>query len=435
VLVRSEPEPGVFCVDAALKAALLDLLANPGDDGAFSLRTDEIESVSLKRGGERIELRRSERGFELGLAPSTTPVELETGNRWLDALVGVRGRRIPDAGLKTLGLEPPAGSITLRSSTVEHSPKFEETVLLGAPQADGSLPISRRYDGVVLSLAPEAARALSSDASPLRGRRLLDFGPSELRSLTVITSGERERLRRTESGVFELVEPRGFSHDAGLVLDLVQALGTLEADRWVSGHEDASFGFAKPLARVEAELTRTAEPARFRLDVGAETSGGYFAKLDTTPGVFVLPRAFVHDLTTPLLARDVFVVDPARLAGITLRIEQRRFELVRGDGGFRAAAGSAELSPALVERLVAAVTSLRAEAALHTGPARPAEGLAQPEIELGLRVAIPRDELISVRIGAESSFRGSPIRFARRSGVDATYGIPAASIREIREAL
>jgi hypothetical protein len=312
---------------------------------------------------------------------------------------------------------------------------FEERVLVGRARADGGLALARRFDGVVLSIGPEAARALSGDTGALRARRLLDFGPSDLRSLSITASGQRQRLRRTEAGVFELTEPRGFNHDSGAALSLIQSLGTLEADRWVREEEAANFGFAAPRVRVEAELVRDGKPESFRLDVGDETTGGYFAKLDTASGVFVLPKPLVHDLGTLLLARDIFIVDPSRLSALTLRVGQRRIALEREGDGFRSAPGTPELAPPLIERIVALATSLRAEAAIHTGEARPDEGFARPELELELRIATPAPETITIRVGAERSLRGTPVRLARRSGLDATYGIPSANVRELAEAL
>jgi hypothetical protein len=249
--------------------------------------------------------------------------------------------------------------------------------------------------------------------------------------------------------VFELLEPRGFEHDPQLLLALLQRLGTLEADRWASAKDSGQFGLANPSLLVRAALNRPlsghsqktsakqagATAAKVQLTVGAETSGGYFGALEGVPGVFVLPKAFVHDASTWLLDRSVFVVDPSRFDAIELELGSRRLHLERRGDGFAPKAGSPELAPAMIERLLATLTTLRAEAALHTGPARAGEGLEHPALQVRYSSGKSAGETRVLRFGAESSFRGTSVRFARRSGIDATYGVLSSSLREVLEAL
>jgi hypothetical protein len=264
---------------------------------------------------------------------------------------------------------------------------------------------------------------------------VLDFGPSELVSLELRWEGAHERLRRTESGAFELVEPPGFSHDPGLVLWLVQRLGTLEADRWVEARDGRDFGLEKPLVRVEGQLVKAGHASPFVLRIGAETAGGYYAGLDSLEGVFVVEKALANELRTLLIARDVFVFDPSEIDRIELAAGKRRIELERSADGFRSRAGTPELALPAVERLVARVTSLRAEAALHTGPARPVERLERPELTIEIVKSKPRPETVRLTFGAETDFRGTSVRFARRSGVNASFGVSQSSVRELLEAL
>jgi hypothetical protein len=89
----------------------------------------------------------------------------------------------------------------------------------------------------------------------------------------------------------------------------------------------------------------------------------------------------------------------------------------------------------MIERLLAALTTLRAEAALHTGPARAGEGFEHPALQIRFSSGKSAGENRVLRFGAESSFRGTSVRFARRSGIDATYGVLSSSLREVLEAL
>ena len=430
---RTSPQPMSACVVPTVRDLFADSMVQGIDPAVFALHADEVESVAIERGGERLALRRSAKGFELE-GPTHSEIELGAGNRVLEALLGVRGKPMDPPHLAKLGLLPPAGTVRLVSSTIEGIARYEEVVEMGRPRPDGELALRRLSDGAVLLVPRDTARAFTPDSTDLRGRRLLDFGPSELKTLELEWPGVHERLARTDGGVFELLEPRGFEHDAELVLGLVQQLGTLEADRWVSPKDDGTFGLATPSLQVRAQLN-PAERAAVRLTIGRETSGGYFGALDGTPGVFVVPKAFVHDATTLLLSRSVFVLELSAFDAIELELGARRLRLERQGDGFSPHGGSPELAPALVERLLANLSTLRAEAALHTGPARKAEGLEHPVLRIRLTAAKNQGQNLVFTFGAETSLRGTSVRFARRSDVDATYGVPASSLRGILEAL
>ena len=445
---RSSPQPISACVEPGVRGLFAELRAPTADEKVFALHADEVESVVIERDGKRLALRRSAKGFELEAAGSPA-IELEAGNRFLESLLAVEGQPVSAPDFTALGLTPASGSVRLVSSAIEGLTRYEEQIELGRPRPGGELPLVRRHDGAALLVAAEAARAFSSDGSELRSRRLLDFGPSELQTLELEWPGGRERLRRTDSGVFELLEPHGFEHDPELLLALLQRLGTLEVDRWVSAKDSGQFGLARPSLRVRAVLNRPlpgsgpkmsterpgAPAANLQLTVGAETSGGYFGALAGVPGVFVVPKAFVHDASTWLLDRSVFVVDLSRFDAIELELGSRQLQLERRGDGFVPKAGSPELAPAMVERLLATLTTLRAEAVLHTGPARAGEGLEHPVLQVRYSSGKAPAETRVLRFGAESSFRGTSVRFARRSGIDASYGVLSSSLREVLEAL
>jgi hypothetical protein len=445
---RLTPQPIDACVEAAVRGLFAELSSPPVDKAVFALRTDEVESVVIERDGKRLALRRSPKGFELETKGSAA-IELEAGNRFLESLLAVEGQPVHAPDFKALGLAPASGTVRLVSSAIEGLLRYEEQIELGRSRPGGELPLVRSHDGAVLLVSAEAARAFKSDGSELRSRRLLDFGPSELQTLEIDWPGGRERLRRTDGGLFELLEPRGFEHDPELLLALLQRLGTLEADRWASATDSGPFGLTSPSLRVRATLNRPAaartptpgaQPSgatmtTVQLTVGAETSGGYFGMLEGVPGAFVLPKAFVHDASTWLLDRSVFVVDLSHFDAVELELGSRRLKLERRGDGFVAKAGSPELAPTMIERLLATLTTLRAEAALHTGPARAGEGLENPALKVSFSSAKAAAETRVLRFGAESSFRGTSVRFARRSGIDATYGVLASSLREALEAL
>lgn len=433
LLQRAARGAAAECVGRGLLALLTTLAQTPSDASPFALQLDEVESVLIEREAGTLELWRNERGFQLR-KPLLTDVALEVGNRRLASLLAVRGERVAQPDLPDLGLVPPSGRVRLRSSTVAQSPAFEESVELGSIQTDGRLPVRRTEDGAVLLLAREAARAYAVDAALLRPARVLEFGPSQLAELEIQWGSERQLLRRTDAGGFALVQPAAHEHDGALVMDLVQSLGTLEVERWIADSDDGSFGLKQPRVQVRLALKgKDGSVQSVHLRVGSETSGGAHAVLEGVAGVFVIPKALVADLTTPLLARNVFQTEPSALTRIVIEHGGRSVTLAQRGDTF-VAVGGADLPPPLVARLLSNLGSLRAEAAIHTGTARAEEGLDAPSVVLRLQAADAARSK-TIQIGARDTWRGMSVYYARVLGVDATYALPATSVREIVEGL
>lgn len=435
LLLRRAPRASAECVSAGLRGAFRAAAESLSDDAPFALRADEVETLVIERGGARLELTRHERGFRL-MSPARADVELDAGNRRLEALTSATGTRVREPDLAALGLRPPAGQARLRSSVFEETPQFDEILELGMPlpAPDGRLPVRRALDGAVLLLQPEAARAYAIDSTLLRSTRLFDFPIAELASFAIELPEERQQLRRTASGGFELLEPKGHQHDGALTLDLVQALSTLEAERWVSERPDPSFGLDTPSAVLKMSLSSADAGARvLTLTLGRETAGGVFASLDTAPGVFVVARSFANQLSTLLLSRSVFASEPATLQRIALRTNDKHVLLERQGGEFTVAEGP--LAPSSVPKLLESLASLRPEFALHTGRPRPREGFAPPWLTVELTPASKHDKPRTFRIGAADVVNGQRIYYGRVDNVPATYALPQSAVRELMDAL
>jgi len=86
-----------------------------------------------------------------------------------------------------------------------------------------------------------------------------------------------------------------------------------------------------------------------------------------------------------------------------------------------------------VQVLLEALDNLRPDAAIHTGPALPAEGLAKPS--LVLKLTPKSGALQTVTFGAGDSFRESSVFYLRVSGFDATYVMAQSKVRALSDAL
>ena len=392
-------------------------------------RTDEVEELSIRAGGAKLELLRKDTAFLLR-APTTGPVPLDAGNQRVTDIVRALGTRVDNPDLAALGLEPVAGELTVQASGVKERARSVERVLLGKPLADGSLCLRRERDNVVLCLAKETARAFRPDATLLKELNVMTFAASELARLSIERDGFSERVVRSADGSYRLEAPAGFIHDGSLVADAVQTLGSLRAERWVSDSDDGSFGLDKPRLRVTVELVDGADgaPRRRGLSFGAVDRGGVFARLDTDPGVFVVPRSELSAFDTSFVDRSLSPTPEAALSGLTLAAAGRRLELRREGEAWRS---SGSVSQTRVLELVEALTSLRADFTVHLGPEKPSEGLAKPTLSITFteRNASAR----RLRIGSADSLRNTRIFYARLEGVDATFAIAQSALSGLQD--
>jgi len=398
--------------------ALLGTVGQARSNGPVAARADEIEELRITRGAQKLDFARKDKGFSLR-APSVSELALDAGNERLASIVGAIGERPPHPDLKALGLAPPAGELVVQIAGGDEASHREERVLLGAVQKDGRMCVERAADEVVLCYSAEAARAFEPDATLLRPLELASFAPSDLASLTVEADGWRETLERHEDGSYELREPKGFRHDSSLVADAVQTLGTLQAVRWLAADDEPRFGLSTPRLRVR--FTRRASPEAHELVVGAKLGAGYYARLSPDPGVFLLSSAAFDDLSIPLIDRALCPpFEPGKL----------QVSVVTKNGRGSVSSGRVAFSRPDA-RVVEALGALRAEYAVHLGPAKSHEGFARPRLTLSYQ---GREANVKVTVGACDTLREQWVCYARRDDIDATFALAGRTVADLEAA-
>lgn len=391
----------------------------------FTARKDEVETLALERGGKSLVMTRSGSGFILK-KPSEANIDLETGNQRLESILRAPGDIVQNPAPAELGLEPPSGRAVVTLIGDDDKPT-EERLDLGRTKADGTLAVRRGEDGVVLLLGRDAARAFEVDSTLLRSPKVLDFPLSALSELE-LAAPEHQLLRRAPNG-FSLALPPGFQHDGELATRAVLALGSLTAQRFVADADDGSFGFGEPTLTAKFRIDQADAGVTERLlVVGRSSPGGYFAKLADTPGVFLLERAVAERLSVLLIDRGVFIADPATLARVTFASGAKKLELERRAGELAPSAGGT-IDPRALAPALEALGSLRAEAALHSGPARTSEGFSEPALRVTLEPSAGFGPKRSFSIGKSDSYLGQNVRFARVDRVEATFAIAEAKLR------
>jgi hypothetical protein len=285
-----------------------------------------------------------------------------------------------------------------------------ETVELGQPVPGGAIYARRKVDGAILKLAPESAEALVPSSFSLRSLKVIDEPSAEVRRIAVDGGKVRQTIRRSSGGEITMDEPKGMSVDAGLASQLVEALSSLRADRWVADIDDGSFGFAEPKAKYELEVGER----KIGLEVGRETSGGAFARRTDQPGVFVLPVAVQRAIETWVIDRSFFMIDPQEVAQIKL--------------------GTTTPPADKVETIKNTLATLRTEGVVHLGAARKEEGFDKPLLRLSIQTAranAPAPTTVKLTVGRGDVWRDTSIFYARREGVDATFAIAQSKIKPL----
>jgi hypothetical protein len=419
------PRPRAGCVAKDVLVPLGVPLEALRDTQPFSARKDEVEALTLERAGKRLVLERSGTGFLLR-EPSQAPVDIEAGNRRIEAVARAPSELVPSPNLRELGLEAPSGKVTLRVIG-DDDKATEERLELGRTAPDGTLYARRLEDGAVLAFGRESARAFQVDSTLLRSQKVFDFALFSIAELELSTP-EPQVVRRGAQGL-ELVTPRGFESDGELTTNAALALGSLTALRWVADEDDRSFGLAEPTLTARAKVDGDGGSGEHALVVGRATPGGYFAAVAGSAGVFLLERGVVERLATLLIDRSALMADPETLARVTLRAKGREVVIERRGGELVAV--RSEVDATALGAAVAALGSLRAEAALHSGPARPTEGFAAPALEVRVEPSPGLGKSRTFRIGSSDEFRGESVRTARAEAVDATFVVAEAKLRPL----
>jgi Domain of unknown function (DUF4340) len=404
-VVRLEPGRHVAaCVAEAVAGALgtpADVLA---DRHLFSLRPDEVEEISFVSGGKRTEIARQGTSWHVRF-PAEGELDVEEGNALAQSLLDLAAERVDPGRAGEAFAE--RGSVTVLQGGGSEA---EQTIRVGTAGAGGLVAALRVQDGARLAISRDAADALLPGPLTLKSRKIIDTVISGVRAISVRRDGTVERLRRSATGTWTLVEPRGFAPDPGLADDLVGAVAELRADRWIAERDDGSYGLSDPSRTVDLEVWDADAGARtIHLEVGRSVGRGAAARIVGEPGVFVLSEATLRAIDAWAIDRSVFMIDP----GSVRRIDVGSGKRLEG-GDFDAAKE--------------ALSTLRAEGVVHLGKPTREEGFDRPQLELSIRLV---SGSARITIGAGDVWRETNVFYARRDGVDATFAIARSKVRPL----
>ena len=434
VVIRQEPNPVAACVPRDVLRGLEQPASALVDRQLFALRADQVQEWTLRNGEDVLELARSDAAW-VARRPVEAPVEGDVGDQRLASILDIRGERLEGPSLERIGLKKPAGELVLRAVALDDD-EVTETVTFSAPDSQGRVYALRQSDGVVLVLPKGGATALQAGVAFVRSRQILDVPDTNITAITV--EGPRGDVRAVmgEGGELELVEPKGFNADSGMLTDWVRMLSRLSADRWVADEDDGSYGLAKPQLVVRFLEDAVKRPLKWHeLRVGRSTRGGAFAAYDGQKGVFVLPRAAVSALERVPSDRDVFAFDPEQVAAIDVRARAVELRLVRTGDQWVLATPVAGLSGERVNEIATALSQMRAEGTVHLGAPTASEGFGDPIMTVRVTRLPGEGKGVEYQIGAGDVWDDASIYYARIKGRNATFALPRAPVRRIIDAL
>jgi hypothetical protein len=424
VVVRTAPARLSACAARALVVALGTTGDALVDDAPFFAHADEMEELRLERlgtgAGQLVEAARKGTGWHERSPEDRdlTPDEVDSANALALALAQARGTEVRRVGADE------RWEARTRVTIVRTGGPTSETVELAAASPDGTALVRRSDDGALVRLPRTMARRFEPHPVALRARSLwpVAFDPGAVVAVEDTCGPTPQRLELRDR-TWTMRTPAGLQADAVSVTDLVGSAAHAKADAWLVESDDGTFGFDGPGA---CSLTLTLDAGagdagsrRVSIALGAAGDGGFYARTQDGPAVFVASAGLRAMLAHPAIDRARFRIE----AGTGTRVTVIR------DGARRAVPADAGDD----DPLAAAVAGLYAQSALHAGPATSDEGLDRPTLELLTTTRSDGGAAVEARIviGARTRVDGADAYFARVSGIDATFAVPDARVAAI----
>ncbi len=395
----------------------------------------ELERLTIEQGGRTLVLERDPEELTFTLTGAgDAPVDVDD-----DALAELM-REL--RSVRATGYQPSDGPIAqpwLTLSFVGADEEVVEEVRVGRPSATG-LVASRGDEPVTLTLPPEAADVLTISTLRFRSRRLIEEDVDE--AVAVDVEGRVRQTLERDGLKWRMTAPFSADAERPVVRDAVRAIASLEAVRFDAESATPAHGLGRISATLRFETSdgedehdhdhgdepdedRPAERS-YTIEIGAETEGGAFARLEGDPAVFVVTEAVVDALDGDFVARDVLATELDALAGVAIDREGLSVTLTKDDDGWHTSDGGLadrERTRALGD----AVALVRVAEVVGYGAPRPDQGLAAPRVRVTVNRNASADPPASytIAIGAEAPGEGTPRTYVRREDLGATFLVPS----------
>jgi hypothetical protein len=335
-------------------------------DRALLFERADLKAVVLQNAGGTLRLERSGDAWSIA-TPIASPTDRDAVEGLLTSLEMARvERRLGEASeKKTYGLDPPASTLTVETSTGE-----PQVIALGDTSPIGgsvyALLAGGREVAVVSSSLGEVGK---KDLLGLRDKSLLSFDPWKVKSLTIERGRETVSLAKPDDG-WKIERPIEAPADGPTITDFLSALERLRAGRFVVEKAEAAdlraHGLDPPAARVTIlqEGWDTAKTILF----GREEAGSRYAATVGRDPIVTVGSDIWPKVATSLLdlrRKDLLAVSQYRTTALTAALDGREALVLtkQKDGGWTASGlAKGTVKADTIDALLRAISELKAEA-------------------------------------------------------------------------
>ncbi|AKF06420.1 DUF4340 domain-containing protein [Sandaracinus amylolyticus] len=446
VVARVGDEGPIVCVTAE-SISTLDLgVDRLRESRLVAMRDDEMERAEID-GDADYQLRREDMSWQIVQGEDARAADDDAVADWtreMRALEALAYEPATDEALRARGLAAPRATITLHRSDQERS----ERVALGTTDGDG-VWVRRGDDPQIARFPLAAVELLTAPAIRFRDRRLVRDVETNAQDLVVLREGVEERVQKRGTE-WRVTTPVEIAADGVVTRDVVRAIASLTAVRFVADRASAEHGLERPRFVVTATFEgalpdeddgadehdhehgehadeEETPPRVLVLRIGAATEGGAFAQLGEDPAVLVVASELIESLEGPLASRDLLAVESSELESLALVRGGERVELRREGDGWTAGQGPAD--EARTTLILDRLASMRAVGTTRYGEPAPADGMASPVLVLEIRRRSGSPEQYELRVGAPGAAGADGWYHARRSDLAVGFRLGAAVVR------
>jgi hypothetical protein len=260
-------------------------------DRLWDLEPKDVESVTIKRKGETVRLKRADTGWEL-LEPVKTRADRGAVDGIVTSLATARVDRevAPSpASLDEFGLKAPEAEVV-----VEVKGRAPLGLLIGGKSPTGAWIFAKESaKPAVVALSEILARDLTKPVAELRDRTVLAFDRKSVSQVDLVLPGDTISLESPEAGKWRIVKPRALAADADLVADFLEKLDQARAKEFVDDAPKslAPYGLQRP-ATVTLWVGKDKDRAARSLLFGREDKDkkGVYVMRAGEPGVMLVPE-------------------------------------------------------------------------------------------------------------------------------------------------
>jgi Domain of unknown function (DUF4340) len=254
----------------------------------WTIEPKDVETVTIKRRGETIRLKRVADGWEM-LEPVKARGDRGAVDEVVTSLATLRSDREIDpnpAKLSDFGLEPPAAEVTLEVK----NGKAPLTLAVGGKNPTGVWVYAREGSKpAVVALGESVFRDTARPVSDFRDKTVFAFDRKSVTAVDLDLDGSRMTLEAQEGGKWKIAKPGPYPADADVVADALDKLAGAKVKEFLGEPKPLTpYGLDKPSSVtiwLGKDKDRTSKTLLFgKVD---KTKKGVYVERQGEPEVFM----------------------------------------------------------------------------------------------------------------------------------------------------